>query len=55
MLGPFWRMHSPVTPNGGSIVRSPTPGPALFADATFRDSKGDLIEGVEVDVWHSSP
>jgi len=27
MLGPFWRMHSPVTPNGGSIVRSPTPGP----------------------------
>ncbi|MBV8321299.1 MAG: catechol 1,2-dioxygenase, partial [Hyphomicrobiales bacterium] len=23
MLGPFWRMHSPVTPNGGSIVRSP--------------------------------
>src|SRR5882762_2347751 len=55
MLGPFWRMHSPVTPNGGSIVRSPTPGPALFADATFRDSKGDPIEGVEVDVWHSSP
>ena len=27
LLGPFWRMHSPVTPNGGSIVRSPTPGP----------------------------
>ena len=20
LLGPFWRMHSPVTPNGGSIV-----------------------------------
>ena len=26
LLGPFWRMHSPATPNGGSIVRSPTPG-----------------------------
>ena len=28
-LGPFWRMHSPLTHDGGSIVRSPTPGPAL--------------------------
>src|SRR5229473_1811781 len=40
MLGPFWRMHSPITPNGGSIVRSPTPGPAMFVDATFRDGNG---------------
>jgi catechol 1,2-dioxygenase len=55
MLGPFWRMHSPVTPNGGSIVRSPTPGPAMFVDASFRDSKGHPIAGVEVDIWHSSP
>jgi hydroxyquinol 1,2-dioxygenase len=55
MLGPFWRTHSPVTANGGSIVRSPTPGPALFVDAWFRDSKGYPIAGAEVDVWHSSP
>jgi hydroxyquinol 1,2-dioxygenase len=55
MLGPFWRMHSPVTPNGGSIVRSPTPGPALFANATFHDSAGNPVVGAEVDVWHSSP
>jgi hydroxyquinol 1,2-dioxygenase len=55
MLGPFWRMHSPVTPNGGSIVRSPTPGPVLFVDATFRDAVGKPISGAEVDVWHSSP
>ena len=27
LLGPFWRMNSPRTENGGSIVRSPTPGP----------------------------
>ena len=39
LLGPFWRMHSPVTPNGGSIVRSPTPGPALFVNAWFKDKK----------------
>jgi catechol 1,2-dioxygenase len=55
MLGPFWRMHSPVTANGGSIVRSPTPGPALFVDACFRDRTGKPIAGLEVDVWHSSP
>jgi catechol 1,2-dioxygenase len=55
MLGPFWRMHSPVTPNGASIVRSPTPGPMLFVDASFRDRQGNPIAGVEVDVWHSSP
>ena len=55
LLGPFWRMHSPKTPNGGSIVRSPTPGPALFVNATFRDRAGRPIEGAEIDVWHSSP
>ena len=55
MLGPFWRMHSPATPNGGSIVRSPTPGPALLVDASFRDAHGRPIAGAEVDVWHSSP
>jgi hydroxyquinol 1,2-dioxygenase len=54
-LGPFWRTGSPLTPNGGSIVRSPTPGPALFVDAWFRDSAGHPIEGAEVDIWQSSP
>ena len=43
------------TPNGGSIVRSPTPGPALFVDAWFRDANGNPIVGAEVDIWHSSP
>jgi catechol 1,2-dioxygenase len=55
LLGPFWRMHSPRTENGGSIVRSPTPGPALFVLAAFRDRAGKPIAGAEVDVWHSSP
>ena len=55
MLGPFWRMHSPITPNGASIVRSPTPGPALFVDAWFRDREGRPVVGAEVDIWHSSP
>src|SRR5262245_36579770 len=55
LLGPFWRMHSPLTQSGGSIVRSPTPGPAMFVDVWFRDTQGRPIEGAEVDVWHSSP
>ena len=55
LLGPFWRMHSPATANGGSIVRSPTPGPALFVNARVRDLKGQPIAGVEIDVWQSSP
>jgi hydroxyquinol 1,2-dioxygenase len=55
LLGPFWRMNSPATPNGGSIVRSPTPGPALFVKAWFRDTKGRPIAGAEVDIWQSSP
>ena len=55
LLGPFWRLNSPATQNGGSIVRSPTPGPALFINCTLRDRNGKPIEGAEVDVWHSSP
>src|SRR5664280_3356579 len=55
LLGPFWRLNSPHTANGGSIVRSPTPGPVLFVNCTLRDRDGKPIEGAEVDVWHSSP
>jgi len=55
LLGPFWRMNSPRTENGGSIVRSETPGPALFVTARVRDVAGRPIAGAEVDVWHSSP
>jgi len=55
LLGPFWRLNSPRTANGGSIVRSPTPGPELFASCAVVDTSGNAIEGVEVDVWHSSP
>jgi hydroxyquinol 1,2-dioxygenase len=54
-LGPFWRADAPLTPNGGSIVRSLTPGPALFVDAVFHDVGGKPIKGAEVDIWQSSP
>lgn len=55
LLGPFWRMHHPMTENGGSILRSDTPGPRLYGIFTFLDLAGMPIEGLEVDIWHASP
>jgi catechol 1,2-dioxygenase len=55
MLGPFWRTNSPRTPNGGSLLRSETPGSTLFFKGWVRDQQGNPIAGAEVDVWHASP
>jgi len=55
LLGPFWRMNSPRTENGSSIVRSETPGPALFVSCRVCDPRGKPLEGVEVDAWQASP
>jgi catechol 1,2-dioxygenase len=52
LLGPFWRMHSPRTANGASLLRSPTPGDALFATLHLVDRDGRPLEGAEVDIWH---
>src|ERR1700687_632760 len=54
LLGPFWRLDSPRTENGGSIVRSPTPGVPIFVDAFIKDTAGRPVAGAEVDIWHSS-
>lgn len=55
LLGPFWRMHSPRVANGGSIVRSSTPGEALLVTARVVDQQGHPVVGAEVDIWHASP
>src|SRR3954465_4688748 len=55
LLGPFWRLNSPRVENGGSIVRSETPGAALFVTARVVDPAGNPVAGAEVDVWHASP
>jgi catechol 1,2-dioxygenase len=55
LLGPFWRLNSPRVENGGSIVRSDTPGPPLFVHAQVVDAGGRPIAGAEIDVWHASP
>jgi catechol 1,2-dioxygenase len=54
LLGPFWRMDSPRTENGGSIVRSPTPGDPIFVSVSVKDTAGRPVAGAEVDVWHAS-
>ncbi len=55
LLGPFWRLGSPLIENGGSLIRSDTPGPAMLVDAIVKDTAGRPVAGAEVDVWHSSP
>ena len=55
LLGPFWRLNSPPVENGGTLLRSQTPGPAMFVRAKVLDQAGQPVEGAKVDVWHSSP
>jgi catechol 1,2-dioxygenase len=54
-LGPFYRAGAPRCANGESIVRSPTPGAALFFRGRVQDAEARPIAGAEVDVWQSSP
>jgi hydroxyquinol 1,2-dioxygenase len=54
LLGPFWRPDAPFTDNGGSIVRSPTPGDALLVNARVLDAQGQPVIDAQIDVWHSS-
>jgi catechol 1,2-dioxygenase len=54
LMGPFWRKGSPQTPQGGSIVRSPSPGDPVFVTAWIRDEAGQPVADAEVDIWQAS-
>jgi hydroxyquinol 1,2-dioxygenase len=54
LMGPFWRQGAPRIAQGGSIVRSATPGEPLFVTAWVRDLQGLPVEGALVDVWQAS-
>lgn len=54
LLGPFWRKGAPFVENGGSIVRSPTPGAPMFFTGRVVDTEGKPIADADVDVWHAS-
>ena len=53
LLGPFWRLNSPPTKNGDTIMRVPTPGTPMFVKARFTDDKDQPLREVEVDVWQA--
>jgi len=55
LLGPFWRANQPVTENGGSILRSDTPGPRMETCFRVVDRAGAPIADAEMDIWHASP
>ncbi|HSC28777.1 MAG TPA: dioxygenase, partial [Vicinamibacterales bacterium] len=55
LLGPFWRMDSPRVENGGTIIRSDTPGVPMCVSFRIVDRAGNPVAGAEVDIWHSSP
>ena len=55
LLGPFWRMGAPRVENGGTLLRSPTPGPVLYVKGRVVDRAGLAVFGADVDIWHSSP
>jgi catechol 1,2-dioxygenase len=55
LLGPFWRDDQPLSQSGDTLLRSPTPGPALLVHTRVSDREGRPVAGAEVDVWHSSP
>ena len=55
LLGPFWRMGAPRVENGGTLLRSPTPGPVLYVNGRVVDRAGAPVSGADVDIWHSSP
>lgn len=55
LLGPFWRLNSPRVENGGTIIRSDTPGTPLVVHGRVVDGAGKPVVGAEVDVWHASP
>src|SRR5256885_4358654 len=54
-LGPFFREGAPHLENGASLLRSPTPGPALIFKGHVKDLEGRPVAGALVDVWHSPP
>lgn len=55
LLGPFWRMNSPTTKSGASIVRSPTPGAPMRVNAQVLDAAAKPVADAEVDIWHCAP
>ena len=55
LLGPFWRDGAPLLSEGRSIAMPGTPGLTLEVRGSVRDSAGQPLTGVVLDVWQASP
>jgi catechol 1,2-dioxygenase len=55
ILGPFWRANSPFLPYGASIIKKDVGGDTAVMYGTVRSSAGNLLQGAELDVWHTAP
>src|SRR3984893_137375 len=47
LLGPFWRDDQPICASGDTLVRSPTPGPALAVNVSVTDRDDRPVAGAE--------
>jgi len=48
LLGPFWRLNAPRVSNGGTLLRSDTPGDPLFVSGKVINQQGLPVAGAEV-------
>ena len=56
VLGPFHRENAPVLPNGASIIQKPFEGQeTVLVRGQVRDTDGQALTGVTVDVWEDAP
>ncbi|MGG7566044.1 dioxygenase [Rhodovulum sp. DZ06] len=56
VLGPFYRENPPVLPNGASCVLKDFEGQeTVLVEGVIRDTDGNPIEGVLVDIWEDAP
>lgn len=52
VLGPF-HTHAPEVPNGANIVGTESNGERVLIRCTVKNTRGEGLEGVSVDVWET--
>jgi catechol 1,2-dioxygenase len=55
LVGPFWRAHQPLRPNGAHIASDQTPGAPLRVRGQVTDLQGQPIAGARIETWQASP
>lgn len=56
VLGPFYRENPPVLPKGASIIQKDFEGQeTVRVSGTIRDTEGNPVPGVTMDVWEDAP